>query len=87
MYTLVFNYYCIYVNYKNRKVGIDRNVSYIPFVASVFALIATVVSPLEVIKSGVGLFGVVFIIDVGTSGILVLLVISGVKYLYARVNT
>ncbi len=87
LYILVFNYFCIYANYRNKKAGVDKHVSYIPFVAAVFALIATAVSPLEVIKSGVGLFGVVFIVDVGTSGILVLLILSGVKYLYGRVNT
>ena len=83
----MLNYFCIFENYRNKKAGIDRHVSYIPFVAAVFALIATATSPIEVIKSGIGFFGVVFIIDVGTSGMLVLLIISGVKYLYGRVNT
>jgi len=86
-YVFLFNYYCVYVNYRNKKSGIDKHVSYIPFVAAVFALVATIASPISALKLGSGLFGAVFILDVGTSGMLVLLAISGIRYVYSRIST
>ena len=87
IYVLLLNYYCVFVNYRNKKSGIDKHVSYIPFVAAVFALIATIASPMPLFKIGSGLFGAVFILDVGSSGMLVLLAVSGIRCVYSRIRT
>lgn len=87
IYILAMNYWSVYTNYKYKKSGIDKHVSLVPFVSSVFALIATMFSPIAILQSGIGLFGVIVILDVGTSGILTMLIYSGMRFLLGRSRT
>lgn len=87
IYVLLLNYYCVYENLRLKRSGADKRVSLIPLACPAFALVATIFSPLALAKSGIGLFGVAFVLDVGTTGILIMALVSGVKYLIGCVST
>ncbi|MFO1367960.1 MAG: hypothetical protein U1F46_03120 [Marinagarivorans sp.] len=80
IFVLITNYVFVYTSYSNKKKEIDRHVSMVPFAAPILALLATFASPISVVKVGVGFAGVVLILDIGSTGILVMFIILGLKY-------
>lgn len=87
IFLLIMNYVCVYTSYSNRKNGIDRHVSMVPFTAPILAFLATIACPIPAVTMGMGFVGIVFILDIGSTGILVMFITCGLKYVYKRIRT
>jgi hypothetical protein len=69
MWILCANYAGAYTNFQNHRLGIDRNVTYVPILAPILVLLGFIMLPADAGIDPGNVAFLVALIDIGTGGI------------------